>query len=62
LDVDRSCAAALTERDHGGEVEVDGGGQTSTYRFAAVQLHAGVKVKVDVIVERRGNDHETRNL
>jgi hypothetical protein len=64
LDVDRSCAAALTERDHGGEV--DGGGQTSTYRFAAVQLHAGVKVKVDVIVdvifERRGNDHETRNL
>jgi hypothetical protein len=35
-------------------------GQTSTYRFAAVNLNAGVKVKVDVIVDiaRHGNGHE----
>jgi hypothetical protein len=35
-------------------------GQTSTYRFAAVKLHARVKVDVivDVIVERHGNGDE----
>jgi len=33
-------------------------GQTSTYRFAAVKLNAGVKVDVKVDVERHGNGHE----
>jgi len=33
-------------------------GQTSTYRFAAVKLNAGVKVDVIVDVERHGNGHE----
>ncbi|HEX8115104.1 MAG TPA: hypothetical protein VF516_45560, partial [Kofleriaceae bacterium] len=52
---------ASTERDNGRGRRW---GQTSTYRFAAVKLNAGVKVDVivDVDVERHGNDHEREDL
>jgi hypothetical protein len=55
LDVDRSGAAASTERDNRGKVEVNDGGQTSTCRFAAVKVNARVKVKVDVKVDDRSD-------
>ena len=42
---------ASTERDNGGEVEVHGGGQTSTYRFATVKLNVGLQVDVIVNVD-----------
>src|ERR1700733_2367543 len=54
LDVDAPVLRASTERDNG-RGRGRRWGQTSTYRFAAVKLNAGVKVDVivDVIVDVR---------